>query len=453
MEELQTSNDQGAPELWKYLEIEEAQKQHEATAKRAEEDFLLKLALAIKATESKYQDLESKGPLDLIVSFYLERVHCYTSMLRLDAQNPGLFLTLEDILTLPDEWEKPSEDFWLSLTSRFDRELSRTDLESLLSSYLLANDPKWVLRLGLSWYWANMLLDEVDRRAKLDHFDKNGKRLLPFAKDVWVIGATNAFHDNAEALAPNTYSTAEDLYVSKTAEGQNGGGRGIDDRQVERENRAVEGFKRFISQKEMKAAELVSDDYVKRVSSVMIRSLAPDWYENAGRFVENSLKGCVDVFYPILTGELNAAPAATRSYFRGYYQSYGQVVLKTPKAAKKSLKLHIVSLVKKGEKERLDALNIIERREPDALYRERRFNPEKILIARQKRQQRAKELELFQQEESELFKARLKHGPNIGAIGREINKSQPIIYQRIAQLKQTIADRLRIDPSEILVQI
>jgi hypothetical protein len=452
VEELQTSNDQGAPELWKYLDIEEAQK-HEKTVKSAEEEFLFKLALAIKATESKYQDLESKAPLDLIVSFYLERVHCYTSMLRLNAQNPGLFLTLDDIFTLPDEWEKPSEDFWLSLTCRFDRELSRTELESFLSHYALANDPKWVLRLGLSWYWLNVLLDEVDRRAKLDHFDKNGKRLLPFAKDVWVVGVTKAFHDNAEALAPNSYHTAEEPYVSKKAEGQNGRGSGIDDRQVERENRAVEAFKRFISQKEMRASELVSDDYVKRVSSVMIRSLAPDWYENAGSFVENSLKECVEVFYPIIIGELNAAPLAMRTYFLEYYQSYGQVVCKTPKAAKKSLKLHIVSLLKKGEKERLDAVNIIEQREPYALYRaDLRFDPEKILIARQKREQRVKELELFQQEEPELFKARLKHGQNIRAIGREINKSHPIIYKRIAQLKQTIADRLRIDPSEVLVQ-
>jgi len=268
-----------------------------------------------------------------------------------------------------------------------------------------------------------------------------------------VIGVTKAFHDNAEALAPNSYHTAEEPYVSKEAEGQNCGGSGIDGRQVERENRAVEGFKRFISEKEMKAAELVSDDYVKRVSSVMIRSLAPASYENAGSFVENSLKGCVEVFYPIVTGELNAAPLALRAYFREYYQSDGRVVCKPPKAAKKSLKLHIVSLVKKGEKERLDALNIIEQREPYALYRaDLRFNPEKILIARRIRQQRAKELELFQQEESGLFKARLKHGQNIRAIGREINKSHPIIYKRIAQLKQTIADRLRIDPSEILVQ-
>ena len=112
-------------------------------------------------------------------------------MLHLDAQNPGLFLTLDDIFTLPDEWEKPSEEFWLSLTSRFDRELSRMNLDSFLSCYVLAKDPKAVLRLGVSWYWANVLLNEVDRRAKLDHFDENGKRLSPIAKDVWLLGRDN----------------------------------------------------------------------------------------------------------------------------------------------------------------------------------------------------------------------------------------------------------------------
>ena len=265
VEELQTSINQGTPELRKYLEIREAKNQHEESRKRAEEDFLFKLAKAIKATEGKYQNLESKEPLDLIVSFYLERVHCYTSMLQLDAQNPGLFLTLEDILTLPDEWEKPSEDFWRSLTSRFDRELFRVNSDSFLSCYVLGKDTKAVLRLGhFSWYWANVLVNEVDRRAKLDHFDNNGKRLLPIAKDVWLIGVTKTFHNNAEALTPNTYHTAEKPYVSKRAEGQTGGGSGLDDRQVERENRAIAGFKQFISQKENKAAELVTRDYVEK---------------------------------------------------------------------------------------------------------------------------------------------------------------------------------------------
>ena len=391
VEELQTSINQGTPELRKYLEIREAQNQHEESKKRAEEDFLFKLAKAIKATESKYQKLESKEPLDLIVSFYLERVHCYTSMLHLDAQNPGLFLTLEDIFTLPDEWEKPSEDFWRSLTSRFDRELSRMNSDSFLSCYVLAKDTKAVLRLGLCWYWANVLVNEVDRRAKLDHFDNNGKRLLPIAKDVWLIGVTKAFHNNAEALTPNTYYTAEEPYVSKRAEGQTGGGSGLDDRQVERENRAIAGFKQFISQKENKAAELVTRDYVKRVSSVMVRGLPPDSYENAGRFVENSLKGCVATLYPIITGKLNAAPLANRTYFREYYNNYGQAAFKRPKDGKHSLKLHIVSLVKKGEKERLDALNVIDQCEPDAAYRaDLRFDPEKSLIKRQQGMLRAK---------------------------------------------------------------